>query len=251
MDPPKVRVQVCGRLAVEVDGQRCDGRLPGRQGRLLLTYLVLRRHDSVTRPQLVDALWPVDPPGAADAAIYALLSRLRTALGADLLGSHGSVRLTLPGDAWVDIEAARDAIHRAESALALGELERAWGAAQVTLFVARRGFLPEEDLDWVVAVRHELGELYVRALETYTGAALGLGGTELATAERAGRELVAAAPFRESGHRLLMRALASRGNTAEALLAYDRLCRLLRDELGVPPSAATRDLHGQLLRGEA
>ena len=47
-----------------------------------------------------------------------------------------------------------------------------------------------------------------------------------------------------------MRGLARRGNTAEALVAYDQLCRFLRDELGVAPSAATRELHGQVLRGE-
>ena len=250
MDLPKVRIQVCGRLAVEVDGRRVEAQLPGRQGRLLLTYLVLHRHDSVTRGQLVDALWPTDPPGSADAAVYALLSRLRTALGAELVASRGSVGLTLPSDAWVDLDAARDAIHRGESALALGEWGRAWGAAQVTLFASRRGFLPDEELDWVASVRRELEGLYVRALETYAAAALELGGTELATAERASGELVAAAPFRESGYRLRMRALVRRGNTAEALLAYDQLCGLLRDELGVAPSAATRELHAQVLRGE-
>ena len=67
MDHPKVRIQVCGRLPVEVDGRRVEAQLPGRQGRLLLTYLVLHQHDPVTRGQLVDALWPTDPrvaPGA-------------------------------------------------------------------------------------------------------------------------------------------------------------------------------------------
>ena len=74
------------------------------------------------------------------------------------------------------------------------------------------------------------------------------GGTELATAERAGRELTTAAPFRESGFRLLMKALTARGNSAEALLVYDQLVRRLRDELGVPPSAETRVLHASILR---
>ena len=157
------------------------------------------------------------------------------------------MRLTLPGDAWVDVDTARDAAHRAESALAQQQWSRAWGAAQTSLFIARRGFLPEEELPWVTTVRRELQELYLRSLETYTAAALNLGGTELATAERAARELVAAAPFREAGHRLLMQALAAGGNPAQALLAYERLCRLLRDELGVGPSRETRDLHAAVL----
>ena len=80
----------------------------------------------------------------------------------------------------------------------------------------------------------------LRSLEAYTAAALSLGATELAKAERAGRELTTAALPRESGYRLLMRALTARGNSAEALLVYDQLVQRLRDELGVPPSAETR-----------
>jgi Bacterial transcriptional activator domain len=113
---------------------------------------------------------------------------------------------------------------------------RAWGAAQITLFTARRGFLPGDDLPWIADVRRELEALYLRALEAYAGASLRVGGTELATAERSARELVARAPFSESGYRVLMEALAQRGNVA------------LSDELGIPPSPATRDLHARLLR---
>jgi DNA-binding SARP family transcriptional activator len=46
-----------------------------------------------------------------------------------------------------------------------------------------------------------------------------------------------------------MRALAASGNKAEALLAFDRLCRLLRDDLGVDPGPDVRALHQELLTG--
>ena len=42
-----VRIQICGPLAVERDGQRLDAGLPGRQGRLLFTYLVVNRHRQI------------------------------------------------------------------------------------------------------------------------------------------------------------------------------------------------------------
>ena len=42
---PLVRIQICGALTVERDGQRLDTRLPGRQGRLLFAYLVVNRRD--------------------------------------------------------------------------------------------------------------------------------------------------------------------------------------------------------------
>jgi SARP family transcriptional regulator, regulator of embCAB operon len=241
------RIQVCGRLALELDGVRRETELPGRQGRLLFIYLVLRRHEEVTRPALIDALWPEGPPDAAESAVNALLSKLRAVLGVETLAGRGAIRLRLPTGARVDLEDAAESIHRAESAYAQGDWARAWAGAQTSMFTARRGFLPEESLPWAEAVRRRLGEIYRRALETYAGASLQIGGTELATAERACRELVDIAPFRESGHRLLMETLYASGNVAEALLAYDCLQRLLRDELGVPPSADTRALHVRIL----
>jgi SARP family transcriptional regulator, regulator of embCAB operon len=74
------------------------------------------------------------------------------------------------------------------------------------------------------------------------------GGTELAAATRAGRELVRLEPYRESGYRLLMEALERQGNGAEALLAYESLRSRLRDDLGVSPSPPTQELHRRLLR---
>lgn len=92
--------------------------------------------------------------------------------------------------------------------------------------------------------------MYVRALATYAAAALRVGGAELATAERASRELIVAAPFRESGHRTLMRALAAQGNTAESIVAFGAMREVLSDELGIDPSPASRALHEQLLRAQ-
>jgi len=246
-----VRIQLCGTLAVELDGRRVDRDLPGRQGRLLLAYLVVHRLRAVRRDELIDALWPRMPPAAADTALRALISKLRRRLPANMLDGRGELRLHLPPDAFVDLEHAREAIHRAESALAQHHWHRAWGASQGPMFTARRGFQPNEDAEWIRDIRHELDALYQRALECYAQACLGVGGTELAAAERAGRELTRIAPYRESGHRHLMQALAARGNTAEALRAYEELRTLLRHELGITPSADTLQLHIKLLNQHA
>jgi DNA-binding SARP family transcriptional activator len=44
-----------------------------------------------------------------------------------------------------------------------------------------------------------------------------------------------------------MQALAAQGNLAEALTIYAQLCDCLREQLGVSPSPATRDLYQHLL----
>jgi pentatricopeptide repeat protein len=240
----RVRIQICGRITVEINGERRETRLPGQQGRLLLAYAVLRRHESITRDEVTLAIWGDQPPRAADGALAALLSKLRRALAPI---SIRGLRIELPPDGWVDLEGARAAIHRAESALVAADHPRAWAAAQTALFVARRGFLPDEDRPWVEQVGHELDGLRLRALETYAEAALRLGDTELATAERASRELVGLAPYRDSAYRLLMNALAARGNYAEALRTYDQLRHRLRDDLGADPSPDSQDLHASML----
>jgi DNA-binding SARP family transcriptional activator len=241
-----VRIQICGALAVERNGQRLDGRLPGRQGRLLFTYLVVNRHRFVPRDEVAEALWREPDPAAVDARLNPLLSKLRRVFGTDALDGRSAVRLCL-GDAWVDLEAAVEGIHRAESAVAQQDWQRAWGPALTALFVAERGFLPGEDAPWIEASRHQLTEIRLRALECYAAAALGIGGTELVAAVRAGRQLTRLAPLRESGYRHLMQALAAEGNLAEALGVYAELCECLRDQLGVSPSPATRELYERLL----
>jgi len=168
-----------------------------------------------------------------------------------MLDGRAELRLRLPPGTFVDLEDAREAIHRAESAIAQGNWYRAWGASQGPMFTARRGFLPDEDAEWIRDIRHELDALYLRALECYAQACLGVGGTELPGAERAGRELTQLAPYRESGYRHLMRALARTGNTAEALRAYEKLRKLLREELGIAPCPETLHLHTELLSQRA
>ena len=241
-----VRIQICGALAVECDGQRLDGRLPGRQGRLLFTYLVVNRHRHIPRDEVAEALWREPDPAAVDARLNPLLSKLRRVFGADAVDGRSTLRLCLR-DAWVDLEAAVEAIHRAESSVVRQDWPRAWGPALTALFVAERDFLPGEDAPWIDEIRHQLTELRLRALECYAAAGLGIGGTELAVGVRAGRQLTRLAPFRESGYRYLMQALAAQGNLAEALGVYGQLSECLRDQLGVSPSPATRELYQRLL----
>jgi DNA-binding SARP family transcriptional activator len=243
---PSTRIQLCGPFVVERDGRRLEGQLPGRQGRLLFAYLVCNRHRPCRRDELVEAIWGEGAPPASDSALNALISKLRRVLGGEALDGRSTLQLHLD-DAWVDLEVAMAAVHRAESAAAVGDWAGAWGPSLVALFTAERELLPADEAPWLDQERARLGEVRVRALEAHGVACLGIGGTELSGAVRVARELVRIAPLRESGHQLLMRSLAAQGNVAEALRVYTSLCDVLRDELGVSPCAATRALHDELL----
>ena len=241
------RIQLCGRLVAEIAGRQIENELPGRQGRMVFAYLAANRSRMVTRPELVDVLWPGGAPDAAETALAALLSKVRRGAGEGVLEGKTELRLSLSPDAWIDLEAAGVGVHRAESAVALGDWERAWAPARTALYTANRGLLPGYEAPWIEERRRWLEDVRLRALECVGVVGLRMGGTELAAAVRAGRALVEAAPFRESGYRLLMEALAAEDNVAEALRVYERLRVLLREELGAAPGAAAQELHRRLL----
>lgn len=211
---------------------------------MLFVYLVVNRLRPAPRDELIDAVWPGDPPANVDSALSALLSKLRRLVE---LEGRSEVRLLLPARAWVDLDAARESLHRAEAAVARGEWHDAWAPVRVAQHVSARGFLPGESAPWIETVRRGLEGIELRSLELAATACLQIGGSELDTAERSARTLVAKAPFRESGHRLLMEVLAAHANRAEALQVYERLRQLLREELGAAPSPETQALHRKLL----
>ena len=244
------RIQLCGKLMVELAGRRVEQVLPGRQGRMLFGYLVVNRGRGVGRDELIDALWPYHRPEGAEGALRAVVSRVRGAVGVDALEGRGTLQVRLPGDAWVDIEAADAAVHRAESAVARSEWRDAWAPSHVALNVSRRTPLPGSDAPWIDELRRHLDDVRLRALHCWTAAGLGIGGPELADAESAARKLVTEAPLRETGYVLLMRVLDARGNPAEAVRTYEQLRLRLIDELGITPGPAARELHTRILLRE-
>jgi SARP family transcriptional regulator, regulator of embCAB operon len=245
----RARIQLCGRYAVEIDGDRIEDRLPGRRGRLLFAYLVLHRGRPLSRDELLIAGWGEETPVESGNALSVLLSKLRHGLGAGRLSGRTTLELLLPPSTFVDVEAALEGAHRAESCVAEERWVQAWGPAGIAYHVATRPFLNGLEAPWIDQWRRRLEEVRLRGLECFAAAGLGLGGPALAQAEERARMLTELAPFRESGHRILMEALERRGNVAEALRAYERLRVLLRDELGTAPSAGVQAVHRRLLDG--
>ena len=177
-----------------------------------------------------------------------LLSKLRRVVGPELVGRRGGVELVLPTDAFVDVEAALEALHRAETHVAKGEWTAAWGPSGIAYHVASRPLLQgQRNVHGWTNGGGRLEDVRLRGLECYAKARLGLGGPTLPQAADCARQLIELAPFRETGHLILMEALERSGNVAEALRAYDRLRVMLRDELGIAPSPAVQSVYRRLL----
>lgn len=247
-----LRMHLTGRICViGAEGMLDEDDLPGRQGRLLLTFLVLHGRHPVSRDELAEVVWAGPPPAAWEHLLKSSVSRTRSALrriGADavLAGSGGTYQLRLPHDAWVDVETGIRAVDRAEAALRARDLGQAWAEAAVASAITRRPLLPHEDAGWIDRTRDQLTSGRIRALDVLAEVWLARGDTAQALA--AAVESTGLAPLRESSWRLQMRAHAAAGNFAEALRTFRECSRLLQRELGVGPSTETCELHARLRR---
>jgi DNA-binding SARP family transcriptional activator len=243
---PVLRIYVCGRLAVEHgDLLLREAAMPARQGRRLWAFLVLHRRWPIGRDDLAGAVWGDAIPDAWDVSLTVLVSRLRAFLrpvtlrlpGVAIRGDVGRYALTLPADVFVDAERARTGLHAAETALRRGDCETALSESRVAMEIAARGFLGGEEAPWVEGQRRALADLRLHALECTVEAELLRGNP--AIAEREAEHLLLLDPLRESGYRLLMRALAAGGNAGQASRVMDDCRRRLRTAGGMTPSLET------------
>lgn len=247
-------MHLAGHIRIEAAaGSLSSDQFPGPQGKLAFAFLMLRRNRPVARSELATVLWPSNMPAAWDNALSALMSKVRALLAplgpaweAALTGGHGAFEFVVPSNVWVDVEAAAESMHEAESAVRRGAWPDAYGPSAVAHHIARRPFLPHASGFWVESQRDQLRDILLRALELR--AELYLWNGEPILALQNAKELLVLEPFREAGYRLVMRAHAALGNSAEALRAYEQCRRLILRELGVGPSPQTKAVHDEILR---
>ena len=249
------RVYLCGRVTVERGGRVVTGSaLGGRQGRLLFAFLGTRRTHPIGKGQLTDAIWGAHPPPSADTAINALVSKVRAALrrvgvakpyGVESDGgSYGFAGVS----AWVDVDAAANAIDCAEGAVRAGAPRDAWAPANVAATIARQPFLPDEERPWIAAQRVHLQRVWRRAVLVLSVVSVSNGEHQLGI--QYASEALSAEPYDETACQALMRAQVAAGNRAEALRVYAGCRKLFRDELGAEPSDQTKAVFLSVLRGE-
>jgi DNA-binding SARP family transcriptional activator len=229
-------------VSVKLDGRQVDVAMRHGNELVLFAYLLLERGRRVSRDEASAAIWPERRPDHESAALRTVLSRLRVALGADVVDSTVGLFLRLADDTRVDVLEAQQLVGAArrcsDPGQALDHVLRALPILEQTL-------LPGLDRPWIEAKRRHLADLWVDATEILAWASLEL--DDLTSAESAARLLVERAPLHESGYELLMLVMSKRSNVPDALQVYEALRTVLREELGTSPGAKLRDLHGRLL----
>jgi DNA-binding SARP family transcriptional activator len=251
------RIYLTGSIAIE-HGEHLlrERQFPGRQGRIAFVFLAVNRHRSIHRDELLGAIWPDDAPAKTDSGLDAILSKLRgmfksagfapTAAGVTV--SSKTIALHLPIDAWIDLEAATNALDEAEGGFRRGDTATAWSLANVAVVISKRPFLADVEAPWIESQRSALRAMQMRALQCLVN--VSANNSEPLLAVQHALEMIELEPFRETAYQLLMKMHAAAGDRAEALRVFARCRELLRDELGVSPSPQTEAVYLEILRAE-
>ncbi|MDT7596589.1 MAG: hypothetical protein QOJ06_2135 [Pseudonocardiales bacterium] len=239
------RVTLLGRVRISAGDVVVDEpALPGRQGRLVLAYLVCHRDRPVSHAELAEVLWPGNSPRAWEAALSSVVSRLRAVLPGEavIAGGPGRYQFLAPSGSWVDVEQVAEQLARAQRASAAGDATGAQRSAGRAVGLARAPLLSGLDGEWLDRQRELLRGHLISGLEVLARY------DEPAAAVRHAEEVLTLEPFRESAHRLLIEAHLAAGNRAQALRAYERCREVLADALGVDPSPRTEQCYLRALR---
>ncbi|MFD8411451.1 BTAD domain-containing putative transcriptional regulator [Streptomyces sp. NPDC059650] len=235
-----------------------DGTLRTPQAlklRALLALLCLNDGRPLSAPLLIDALWSGEPPRTASTALQVYVSRLRKHLAGS--GFDVSGLLTRPSGYMMDLAPLSLDLYRFESLhLRAGRLRAAGRLEEASLMLSQALGLwtgpAVADLRSVPALQslgHQLDEKRSAALEERAETELLLGRHKPLIGELYG--LIDEQPMRETLYGLLMLALYRSGRPAEALMMYNRVRRVLIDELGIEPGPRLRQLQQSVLARDA
>lgn len=227
-----------------VEARRDGVPLPVPAGKTaeLLARLALDVGRPVRVDTLVEDLWG-EP--ATRNTLQSKVSQLRRTIGRELVVGEGDgYRLALPPAAVDAAELSRLAAVSASAANA-GDPTTSLAAARAGLALFRGDVLPELG-DWFAPHRARFEEVRLTLTERVLAGRvdLGAGGEIVAELE----PLLVEHPLREGLWATMITALYRAGRQADALAAYQRVRRLLDDELGVSPGPDLRRLEQQILQ---
>jgi len=236
-----VEFRILGPLEV-LDGDR-PVEIAGSKRRAVLALLLLHANEVVRTERLIDDLWGDHAPRNAAAALHSHVSRLRKALGPDVLVRRewGYVLRTNPDS--FDLSRFERLVADAGQLPARERSAKLAGALQLWRGPALADLSGEEGLQTEIA---RLDELRLATLERRIDADLEAGRNADLVAEI--EALVAAHPLRERLRGQLILALYRAGRQVEALEVYRETRRVLAEELGLEPSPDLRELERAILR---
>lgn len=238
-------VRLLGGFRVERGGERIgEDRWKRTAAKQLLMLLAVAENHTLSRSELIEAIWPATDFLRGRTNLYTALSTLRKVLG----GGGDGERYVVGHGNELSLDPARVRCDVDEFSEACRALLSTGGTGPKALSAARRAreayggdlYVPPSDATGTfVRRREELARSYVDAMLFGTEAALRAG--EALEASCFSEEAWRRDPMREDVVMARISALAASGRLAEAREAYEAYASRSVEETGVPPSARLRE----------
>jgi DNA-binding SARP family transcriptional activator/pimeloyl-ACP methyl ester carboxylesterase len=236
--------RLLGPLEV-LDGRARLQIAAGKQ-RALLALLLLNANRTMSREQIVDALWGENVPESAPKMVQIQVSQLRKALPEPRLHTRPPGYQLEVGDDELDLTRFERSVADGRQALAQHDPARARELLSYALALWRGQALAEFSEPFARQENARLEELRITALEWRIEADLALGHHRDLVSEL--EAVIAEYSLRERLRSQHMLALYRSGRHAEALASYQTFRRTLADDLGIEPPASLRELERLMLR---
>lgn len=202
-----------------------------QQGQRMLAMLALNGR-SLPRSVVAGRLWPESSEARALGSLRSTLWRLR-GIDRSLISAEGPT-LNLNPSVAADIDELTQITNRFRYGVGVS------GPLDVDLALCTRELLPGWYEDWILTERERLRQLGLHTLEAVAKRFADL--DQFAEAVDAALAAIAVEPLRETAHRTLIEIHLAEGNRSEAIRHFDAYSTLVREQLGVEPSAGIAQL---------
>jgi DNA-binding SARP family transcriptional activator len=225
----------------------------GQQNRTLLKLLLTHRGHPVMTEQLLELLWPGEPPDQTRSRLYVRMSQVRRLLDAEdaaaFIVSEGGGYVWDPRSmCWLDVVAFEAHVKQGEEHQGAGDWEAAIRAYESARSLYRGDYLEEDRYaDWTMGERERLRERFLTALMGLAECYAKQGRYRRALARC--QQVLGADPCREAVYVRMMLYAYYAGERVRALRLYERCRAVLKEDLQVDPQASTTHLAMQIREG--
>ncbi len=224
-----------------------------KRARDIFCYIATSRHRRVEKETLIEAFWGEAELNVIEKNFHPTISHVRKALNSRqtlkqnfLLYRDGSYQLNSELTYSIDTEEFSHFVAEAEKAMREKDNDRLWENIEAAHRLYRGDFMAGIYEDWAEELRGFYREQHARVLKSM--AKFAFREKSWAKALSFASEILRQDPYREDVHTLIMRVYAAQNKRSAAKKQYDKLQKLLKDELGVQPAPETRRVFQELFK---
>jgi DNA-binding SARP family transcriptional activator len=236
-----MRISMLGEFLIEIKNKKFL-QFPTQKAVSLIAFLITNSGKTYSREFLAEMLWTDRPAEKARHSLLTAFWQIRNALRKGGLEPEQLIQTTAtkvrwvePGNLDLDVREFEDAVK-----------ENTVSALEKAVALYRGPFLSDIYDDWCIQERYRLETLYQQTLTGLISQQIKT--NQYGSAINNALRLVLADRLNENAHQALIFCYYQQGNRSSAIEQYEECTRLLKDELGIAPSAETQKLYQDVIQ---